>query len=53
MPQRTRPTTYLIRAIPYQQWLAFKARAARENVTVRALLIRWIVQYAEGMGVLE
>ena len=43
---RKKPTSYLIRDIPYDQWKALKARAERDGVrNVRDLLLRWIADY--------
>jgi|WetSurMetagenome_2_1015567.scaffolds.fasta_scaffold19772_4 hypothetical protein len=42
--KRKRPTSYLIRNIPYDQWIALKAAAERDGVSLRDLLLSWIAE---------
>ena len=42
--KRKRPTSYLLRNIPYDHWMALKARAADEGVSLRTLLLAWIAR---------
>jgi len=47
MKARIRAGGYL-NGVSDEVWRKFKARAASEGQTIRALLLRWIQQYAEG-----
>jgi len=40
--------TYSLSGISEATWRKLRMRALRERVTVKALFLRWIQQYAEG-----
>ncbi len=41
---------YTLTAIPPQLWAAVKAKAASEEVSVRALLLKWLAEYVQPEG---
>jgi hypothetical protein len=43
--KRKRPTSYLLRDIPYDQWTALKAQAERDGLSLRQLLLSWIADH--------